>query len=141
MNLKELIKSTTIADRILFFILILFSISGIVFIKEVLPKGRTVQIEVNGQPVYVLPLEKDRIVSVEGRIGRTVIEIKNHKVRLIESPCPNKLCIKQGWIDSGAIVCLPNRVVVTIGDYRDENPPLPPFNKDREIFDIDAITG
>ncbi len=76
------------------------------------------QIEVNGRLVYVLPIDKDRTVSVEGPEGRTVIEIKDHRLRVTESPCHNKLCIKQGWIESGAIVCLPNRVVVTIGDQK-----------------------
>lgn len=130
MNLKGLLNSTTIADRILLFILILISLSGIIFIKEVLPKGHTVRIEVNGQPVYLLPIEKDRIVSVNGSKGNTIVEIKNYKVRITESPCDNKLCIQQGWIEKGSIVCLPNRVVVTIGTPEDE------LNKR-----IDAITG
>jgi hypothetical protein len=130
LNLNGLLKSTTIADKILLSVLILLSFSGIIFIKEVLPKGRTVQIEANGSLVYVLPIDKDRTVSVEGSEGRTVVEIKNHRLRVTESPCHNKLCIKQGWIESGAIVCLPNKVVVTIGDHEDE------INKI-----VDAITG
>ncbi len=130
MNLNRLLKSTTIADKILLSVLIILSFSGIIFIKEVLPKGRIVQIEANGNLVYVLPIDKDRTVSVEGTEGRTVVEIKNHRVRVTESPCHNKLCIEQGWIERGAIVCLPNRVVVTIGNNKDE------LNKI-----VDAITG
>ena len=130
MNLNGLLKRTTTADKILLSVLILLSFSGIIFIKEVLPKGRTVQIEANGRPVYVLPVDKDRTVSVEGPEGRTVVEIKDHRVRVTESPCHNKLCIGQGWIGSGVIVCLPNKVVVTIGDHEDE------INKI-----VDAITG
>jgi hypothetical protein len=130
LNLKGLLNSTTIADRILLFILILLSLSGIIFIKEVLPKGHIVWIEVNGHPVYLLPIEKDRIVSVNGSEGNTIVEIKNHKVRITESPCDNKLCIQQGWIEKGSIVCLPNRVVVIVGTPEDE------LNKR-----VDAITG
>ncbi len=130
MNLKGLLKSTTIADKVLLSILILLSFSGIIFIKEVLPKGHTVQIEVNGRPVYMLPIDKDRTVSVEGPEGKTVVEIKGHRLRVTKSPCHNKVCIQQGWIESGAIVCLPNRVVVTIGNQEDK------FNKI-----VDAITG
>jgi len=142
LNLKNLFEGTTKADRILFIVLIFLSFSGIVFMKEVLPEGKTVRIEVNGHPVYLLPVEKDRVVSVDGPEGETVIEIKNHKVRITKSPCYNKLCIHQGWIESGAIVCLPNRVVITIGNHK-ENPPIPPFDKggDGGIFDIDAVTG
>jgi len=130
LNLKGLLNSTTIADRILLFVLILLSLSGIIFIKEVLPKGHTVRIEVNGHLVYLLPIEKDRIVSVKGSVGNTIIEIKDHKVRITESPCDNKLCILQGWIEKGSIVCLPNRVIVIISSQEDE------LNKR-----VDAITG
>jgi len=128
LNLKGLLSSITIADKILLSLLILLSFSGILFIKEVLPKGCEVQIEVNGRLVYVLPIEDNRIVSVKGPEGRTVIEIKDHRLRVTESPCHNKLCIKQGWIESGAIVCLPNRVLITIGNRGYSNI-------------VDAITG
>ena len=115
MNSKKLLRSATIADKILLFILVILSFSGIIWIREGLPKGRTVRIEVNGRPVYILPADKEKIVSVEGPEGRTVVEIRDHRVRVTESPCQNKLCIKQGWVESGAIVCLPNKVIITIG--------------------------
>ena len=94
-----------------------------------LPKSGTARIEVDGRPVYVLPLDRDRTVSVEGPRGRTIVEIRHHRVRIADSPCPNKLCIKQGWIDSGGLVCLPNKVVVTIGGH------------EGKYKAVDAITG
>ena len=102
----------------LFSFLVLLSFSGIFFAKEIFHESRSVHIEVDGRPVYILPLDKNRVVSVQGPQGNTLVEIKDHKVRVVESPCPNKLCVKQGWISSGAIVCLPNRVVVTVGDFK-----------------------
>jgi hypothetical protein len=130
LNLKGLLKNTTVADKILLSVLVLLSFSGIIFVKAVLSKGRVVLIEVDSRPVYVLPVDKDRTVSVEGPLGKTVVEIRNHRVRVTESPCHNKLCIKQGWIESGAIICLPNKVVVTIGNHEDESDKI-----------VDAITG
>ena len=120
MNSEKLLRSATIADKILLFILVILSFSGIIWIREGLPKGRTVRIEVNGHPVYILPADKEKIVSVEGPEGKTVVEIRDHRVRVTESPCQNKLCIKQGWVERGAIVCLPNRVVITIGGQGNE---------------------
>ena len=117
MSLRKLLSGTTSADRILFLLLLLLSFSGIFFVKEVRPGGRSVQIEVNGRPAYILPLDKDRSVSVEGPLGKTLIEIKNQRVRVTDSPCRNKLCIQQGWVRSGTIICLPNRVVITVGDH------------------------
>jgi len=102
---------------------------GIFFMREALPKNPSAQIEVDGRPVYILPLDKDRIVSVEGPRGRTFIEIKDNRVRITESPCPNKLCVEQGWIEKGVLVCLPNKIVITIGDRKEKKTA------------VDAITG
>jgi hypothetical protein len=129
LSLKKLLNNTTFADKILFLTLVSLSLSGINFLKMALPESSTVKIEVDGKPVYLLPLDKDRTVSVEGPEGRTTVEIRGRKVRINESPCRNKLCIKQGWIRSGAIICLPNRVVVTVGD------------RDGKHEIVDAITG
>lgn len=98
----------------LFLTLLSLSILGLFFIRNILPETQTVLIDADGKPAYALPLSEDRAVSVEGPEGITVVEIRGKMVRVIDSPCRNKLCLKQGWISSGAIVCLPNRVVVTI---------------------------
>lgn len=89
--------------------------------KEILPQNRTVRIDVDGKPIYILPIENNRVVSVEGTEGKTTVEIRDRKVRITESPCQNKLCIRQGWVQNGGIVCLPNRIVVTIGDHDGRN--------------------
>ncbi|MFA4918925.1 MAG: NusG domain II-containing protein [Thermodesulfovibrionales bacterium] len=129
MSFRKILLNTTGADRILFLLLLSVSLAGIFSIKDIMPQSKSVLVEVNGKPVYILPLDKNRILSVEGPVGNTTIEIKDHAVRITDSPCSNKLCIKQGWIHSGSIVCLPNRVVVTVG------------NKDRQKDGPDAITG
>jgi hypothetical protein len=117
--LKKLLQSTTKADKILLSVLILVSLSGIIFIQEVLPKGKTVLIEVDGHPLYVLPIGKDRIVEVEGPEGKTIIELRQEKVRVKDSPCSTRQCVKQGWTEHGVIVCLPNKIVITIGNDND----------------------
>jgi hypothetical protein len=99
---------------LLFLLLIVFSIAGIVFIRELLPESQTVVIDVDGRPAYILPLNEDKTISVDGIEGLTVVEIRGSRVRITDSPCPNKLCVKQGWIKNGSVVCLPNRVVVTV---------------------------
>jgi len=129
LSFRKILLNTTGADRILFLLLLSVSLAGVFFIKDIMPQSGSVLVEVNGKPVYILPLDKNRILSVEGPEGNTTIEIKDRKVRITDSPCSNKLCIKQGWIHSGSIICLPNRVVVTIG------------NKDKQKAGPDAITG
>ncbi|MBI3378083.1 MAG: NusG domain II-containing protein [Nitrospirae bacterium] len=127
---KELTERMTLADILLLAVLILISISEFIFIKEAFPQGTDVKIEVNGKLAYKLPLNSDAIIAVKGINGDTVVEIKNRKVRIKESPCPNKICIHNGWIDRGAIVCLPNRVTVFVDS-----------SEGKENKAIDAITG
>ncbi|MBQ0051293.1 MAG: NusG domain II-containing protein [Treponema sp.] len=59
---------------------------------------------------YEYSLNEDGIYKVEGDIGITTFEIKNKRVRVLDSPCPNKICINQGW--DNVLVCMPNQVVI-----------------------------
>jgi hypothetical protein len=55
-------------------------------------------------------------------LGTTRVEISEKGVRVLDSPCPYKLCVKSGAIDRSGetLVCLPNRVVVRItGDGKE----------------------
>ncbi|GMT48288.1 MAG: hypothetical protein IEMM0007_1854 [bacterium] len=113
--LKETFKEITIYDWALFVALIILSLSGLFLVKGLALSGNTATIEVNGKLIYRLSLKEDRTIEVHGPIGITRVEVKAGKIRIVDSPCPNKLCVRQGWIKRGAIICLPNRVVVTIG--------------------------
>jgi len=104
----------TVADKVLLSICIFLSFYSFAYVKEAMPKGTEVTIEVDGKLKYTFPLNKDRTVEFSGVIGMTTVEIKGGKVRIKEAPCPNRVCIHQGWIESGAVICLPNKVIVTI---------------------------
>jgi hypothetical protein len=118
----SIISETTLVDRIIFIFLIVISITGIFIFREFFPSGSLVNISARNRTVYKLPLDEDRLVSVRGSLGNSIVEIKDGKVHMKDSPCPRKLCVKQGWTDRGSITCLPNGVVVTVsGDQ-----PAPP---------------
>lgn len=90
----------------------LFCVTGasIVLVPVYLPHGGQVRIEVDNKLLYKLSLSEDKIIP----IGGLTVQIKGGKVRVADSDCPGKVCVKQGWIDSGAIICLPNRVAITV---------------------------
>jgi hypothetical protein len=113
--LRTVIRNTTFADRLLFLLLIFLSVAGILISREAMPRGSDVIVEVSGKKAYVFTLDKDRIFSVPGPCGETVVEIKDRKVRVKEAHCPNRICEKQGWVDNGVIVCLPNHIVISVG--------------------------
>ncbi|MGE5892696.1 MAG: NusG domain II-containing protein [bacterium] len=129
MRSRELISRLTPADTVLLALLLALSLVSLFFVKDVLPQGSEVIIEVQGKQVYSLSLNEDRVQDVSGPRGITVIEIKDRRVRIAQSPCQNKICEKEGWIHHGVIVCLPNQVVVRAGTQADGP------------RSIDAITG
>lgn len=128
--MKTIIRSTTCADRLLFLLLVLASCAGIFISREAVSQSSDVLIEVNGKAAYTFPLTTDRLVTVDGPCGPTVVEIRERKVHVREASCPNRLCLKEGWISKGVIVCLPNRIVVTVGGGSAGSP-----------RGVDAVTG
>lgn len=103
----------------------LASLTGIVFIKEVLPEDADVRVDVGNKIKYRYPLYNNRLIKIDSSINNTgdntgghlTVEIKDRKVRVIHASCSNKLCERQGWIKAGAIVCLPNRISIIVGGY------------------------
>lgn len=81
-----------------------------------------IESSVNDSPVRV-DLKKDTLFSIEGKLGPSYIEVKDLKVRMTESPCPNKLCIKHGWISmlGSFIICAPNGIMIKIEDLENNN--------------------
>jgi hypothetical protein len=104
----------TLGDKVLFITLIFLSLSSYVLLHKIFPSGSVVIIKVKDKTLYVLPLNKDKSVTIETSYGINTVEIKNGRVAVTDADCPQKFCIKQGWINRGSLVCLPNRLIVTV---------------------------
>jgi len=52
--------------------------------------------------------------TLESSYGYNVITIEQGRVRISEADCPDKSCVRQGWVSGGAVplVCLPHRLVI-----------------------------
>lgn len=74
-------------------------------------KGDKIQVKA-GDNLYEFSLAQDGIHEVEGPLGKTLIEIKDGRAHIVDSPCAKKTCVKQGF--SNPLVCLPNKVIVTV---------------------------
>ncbi len=61
-------------------------------------------------------IPQNKKIKIKGRLGYSTILVTSNYVKMIDSPCPNKLCIKQGKIfKSGeSIICVPNQIIVKI---------------------------
>ena len=82
-----------------------------------------VVVQVDGQEVMRRSLANDGLFSVEGPLGITQIEITDKRVRVVDSPCPRRICVDTGWIDKSyqTIICAPNRVVISLRSSRDND--------------------
>ena len=80
-------------------------------------------VEVDGKRILEIPLDQNDVRAVNGPLGQTVVHIENSSVYISESACHNKTCIKMGHIHliGEVLICIPNRVVVTIKGNGDKN--------------------
>lgn len=93
-------------------IIILVAVAGIFLtVRGLGQKGSRVLVNAAGVK-YEYSAELDGTYSVPGELGPTTFEIKDGRVRITDSPCPNKTCISQGW--HNPLVCLPNKVMITV---------------------------
>ncbi len=95
------------ADFLIFFLVLGASI--LLLNRTFSAKRGKVLVNANGTQ-YEFALSKDGVFSVMGAIGITQFEIKDRKVHVLSSPCPNKTCVAQGFSD--ILVCLPNNVII-----------------------------
>jgi len=83
--------------------------------------SRMLVIEQEGKLLHELPLTEDRneIFTFAFSRGEANVEITGGRVRMLpisKELCPQGICSHVGWIEhpGDAIVCLPNRLVLTI---------------------------
>lgn len=104
------------ADIVLFIALILFGAALAVPAFLWHDSGDTVKISLNGKEFGTYSLAEDKEVTVEkdGHVNKVVI--KDGKVWMESASCKNQICVHTGKISNvgQSIVCLPNRVSVTI---------------------------
>lgn len=110
-------------DKILIAFLLITAVFLLVLIRLKTGTTDTVVVEVDGKEAARFSLKTNGIFSVEGLKGETKIEIKEGRVKAIESPCPRKTCIHNGWIDKSyqSIVCAPNRVTIYLAKENEDN--------------------
>ena len=75
-----------------------------------------VLIKQEGQVVKTVPLTENEsaIFTLQGKNGPFTVEVNGGSVRIVESSCPDKYCVKRGWISSAGetIICVPYEVII-----------------------------
>ena len=105
-------SQTTITDRII----LLLSIILLIFLyKNYWIKGQSANyalILVANQQAQRVDLQHNQQLLIQGRLGKSLIEIADGHIRFIDSPCHGKYCIHAGWLSKNGdfMACLPNQI-------------------------------
>ncbi|HZK25206.1 MAG TPA: NusG domain II-containing protein [Oscillospiraceae bacterium] len=85
-------------------------------------ENRELRVELNGSTIEKITLKENDVQTLTiplDKRGEAVVEIENGRVRMLpmsKELCPQAICSHVGWIEHAgeAIVCLPNRLVLTV---------------------------
>jgi len=110
LNRREILSHFTLADGILIVFVVLTIIVSSLFVYKKSAKSDYAVIEYNGK-IENISLNKDKVFTLENGI---VIEVKDGRIRVKDSDCPQKICVKHGWLRyaNDVIVCLPNKTIL-----------------------------
>ena len=109
-------------DIILVVAILVIALASLLFIILSRKEGSSVVVTLDGKPYQTFELSKDTSFTVEdGKGGFNTFEIKNGFVDMLEASCPDKICVNHKSIhyNHETIVCLPNKVVLTIESAKD----------------------
>lgn len=102
-------------DWLVVLVLLLTSLAGVAWIAA-MPEGSRVLVTSGEQLCFVAPLDQPRTVAIDGPLGQTQLVIDEQGARIVDSPCPAKICVGMGPAKHTAdlLACVPNRILVRI---------------------------
>lgn len=107
-------------------ILIVLAISTVIFIStKIMNKGNSDKIEiyVDNRLYKSIPINSEEEITIENNEDYNHIKIYDKGAKIIDASCPDKVCVKSGFIkDSNEkIVCIPNKVIIKIKKIKTTN--------------------
>lgn len=110
-----------------FAVLCIVCLAVLFYMKQTAAEHKTAKIIQNGGLIKVVDLsdvKKSYEFTVENEMGGfNRIRVEDGKIAVIDASCPDKICVKQGFIFNGIIpvVCLPNKLTISVsgesGEY------------------------
>ena len=75
-----------------------------------------VQVNFQGKTYGNFSLFQNKNISLIGKEGESIIEIKAGRARFKSAPCNNQYCVQQGWVHltGQMLICIPNEVSIEI---------------------------
>ncbi len=72
--------------------------------------------------INLTSLDKREVINISGLHKATIAAEKN-RICFIESDCPDKVCVKTGWLShpGDIAVCLPNKIIIKLEQDKNQN--------------------
>ena len=99
------------SDIKLILIILIFSFLLLIFTNS--NSNNYAVVYYDNKEVLKIDLSINYTYSVKGFNGEVLIEVKDNKLRVEKEDSPLHICSKQGYMNKGQIVCLPNKIVIT----------------------------
>lgn len=92
-------------------------LSAVLFLGR--PEHTTARIEQDGVCIRTIDLsrvDESYSFTVEWEGGFNVVQVERGRIRVLEADCPDQVCVRQGWLSSGAvpIACLPHHLSIRL---------------------------
>ena len=118
-NNENIKKHSLRNDIILITAVILAAVIGLIYLNFFRSPGDSVTVTVDGEIYGVYALSENisqDIYSGEGNMNHNRLVIADGKAFVEAATCPDGICVghKSIFRDGESIVCLPNRVVITV---------------------------
>ena len=112
-----------IGDIILISSLLSVSIILLVFQNTNRHTGQFVLIQMAPNSEKKINLDANQQIKLKNAHGTAIVQIQNHRARIVESSCPHQYCVQMGWIDKigEMAICIPNRLIIEIVGDRQAN--------------------
>ena len=97
--------------------LLLLAAAALVWLFCFRPAGGQVEITIDGEPYKTFALSQEITEEIHSGEGATnILIIREGKAQMQSASCPDGICVDHAPIfrEGESIVCLPNRVVVTV---------------------------
>ena len=91
-------------------VILLIAVCAVWILTGLPESGTRIAVTVDGEEYIQADLTEDQVIE----LPNAAIQIENGEVRFLYSDCPNQVCVHQGAVHAGSLICLPNRIVVEV---------------------------
>jgi hypothetical protein len=112
-------KGDKITAIVIACIIVISSIGVFAYMNIIKGSRHIAEIKQDGKVIRTIDLDKidtAEEIKITYNDGYNIIRVENGRIKIIDADCPDKLCVKTGWItESGqSVICLPHKLIIKI---------------------------